>query len=241
MKWRKLIVRSSLISWQLVFPGAGEGDDDQNEATRCEGTSDDHADEGHLSFVFQSFFGETFGLFESLPDEEHQDGRGGKEGEGDADKTVHGINKESSGAGRAGTEEFEFVIEIFEASFLTDLVLKFVDGAGCFDGFDQSTLSADEVILVPTWSKKREVGGALVKAETADDAFFREALEKAEDGGLVALLGKTCGACEFAEGHGAFGFEEGGKKLLKGLGAPHAEFAATIDGAGDDGIHVGEV
>jgi hypothetical protein len=112
-----------------------------------------------------------------------------------------------------------------------------VDRAGCLDGFDQSALGADEIILVATRDEQGEVGRPFVQAETADDAFFREALKQAEDGGLVALLGQSLGFGELSKRHRSFGLKQGGNELFESFRSPHAEFPAAINGFRDDRVH----
>lgn len=52
------------------------------------------------------------------------------------------------GAGGAGAEEFELVVEVLVAGFLADFVFELVDGAGGFDGIDFPAAGADEVVAV---------------------------------------------------------------------------------------------
>ncbi len=100
---------------------------------------------------------------------------------------------EISSAVGAGSEEFEFVVEVLVAGFLADFVFEVVDGAGCFDGFDFSAAGADEVVAVCSGLDEGEVGGAFVEAEAADDAVGVEALEEAVDGGFVAEVDEAGG------------------------------------------------
>lgn len=92
------------------------------------------------------------------------------------------------GTGGAGAEKLKFVIEAFVSGFFTDLVFEVVYRAGGFDGIDFPATGADEVVAVFSRLEEGEVGGALVKAEAADDGVVGEALEKAVDGGFVALF-----------------------------------------------------
>lgn len=114
------------------------------------------------------------------------------------------------------------MVEILVACLLADLVFQIVDGAGGFYGFDFSAAGADEIVAVLSGLEECEVGGALVEAEAADDAVFREALEEAVDGGFVALVGKALRGGELGEGHGAVCLDEGGEKLFEGFCAAQA-------------------
>jgi len=126
------------------------------------------------------------------------------------------------------------VVKIFEAGFFADLVLEFVDRAGGLDGFDQSALGADQVILVAAGHEQGEVGSPFVKTQAPHDPFFGEPLEQAEDGSLVALLGESLGTREFTERHGSLGLKQRGNELFECFGAPHTEFSAAVDGFRDD-------
>lgn len=95
------------------------------------------------------------------------------------------------GAGGAGAEEFEFVVEAFVAGGFANFFFEFVDRAGGFDGVYFSAFGADEVVAVFPWFEKGEVSGALVEAEAADDAMIGESLEEAVDGGFIALVGEA--------------------------------------------------
>ena len=98
---------------------------------------------------------------------------------------------------RTNAEELQLMIEILEAGFLADFVLELMDRAGSFDGLDAAATGADQVIAMLARNQQREVCGALVQAEAADDAVLSEPLEQAKNRGLVALVGEALGSREF--------------------------------------------
>jgi len=133
------------------------------------------------------------------------------------------------GAFWAGAEEFELVVEVLEAGFLADFFLELVDGAGGLDGLDAAAVGADEVVAVGAGDEEGEVGGALVEAEAADHALIGEALEEAEDGGLIAGLGEVSAAAEFGEGHGAVVGGEAVENGCEGFGAAKSGGFGTFE------------
>lgn len=97
----------------------------------------------------------------------------------------------SSGASWAGTEELKFVVEVFVAGFFADFFFEIVNRAGGLDGFDAPAFGADQIVAVLAGEQKREICGALVKSQAADEAVVGKALEQPEDGGLVALIAEA--------------------------------------------------
>ena len=58
-----------------------------------------------------------------------------------------------------------------------------------------------------------------MEAEAADHAFVTEALEEAEDGGFVTLLGEVAAGGEISQGHGPVVFGEAGEDGFERFGA----------------------
>jgi hypothetical protein len=102
------------------------------------------------------------------------------------------------------------MVEVYEAGFLADFFFEFVDRTGGIDGFDGAAVGADEVVAMLAGEEEGEVGGALVQAEAADHSFIAEALEEAEDGGLVTLLGEVSAGGEVGQSHGPVVLGEAG-------------------------------
>ena len=111
------------------------------------------------------------------------------------------------------------MVEVFKASFFPDIFFELMDGAGGLDGIDTATLGADEVVAVDAWEKEHEVGGAFVKAEAANHAFFSQALEESEDRCLITGLGKMAAGGELTECHRAITGAEAGEKGFERFGA----------------------
>ena len=63
---------------------------------------------------------------------------------------------------RADAEELEFVIEILEARFATDLLFQFMHRARRLHRFDAAAFGADQVILMPPRNEQGEIRGALM-------------------------------------------------------------------------------
>ncbi len=57
-------------------------------------------------------------------------------------------------------------------------------------------------------NKQREIGRALMQAETAHDTVLGQALQQPENGGLVALVGETLRCGELGQGHRAVVFQQ---------------------------------
>ena len=125
-----------------------------------------------------------------------------------------GISRVHSSALRADAEEFQFVVKIAKAGFFADFVFQLVDGAGSFDGLDAAAAGADEVVAVAAGDEQGEVGGAFMQAEAADDAMLGEALQEAENGGFVALVGESLRGGELGESHWASAFEKRVEQFL---------------------------
>lgn len=119
----------------------------------------------------------------------------------------------------AGAEEFEFVIEVFEVGFLTDVFFELVNGAGCLNGLDAAAIRADQVVAMDAGEKENKVSGALMKAEASDHAFFCETLEEAEDGGLIAGFGEVTTTGEITQRHRPVVRDEAIKDCFEGFGA----------------------
>jgi hypothetical protein len=126
------------------------------------------------------------------------------------------------GARGAASEKFEFVVEVDKSGFLADLLFQLVDGAGGVDRFDAAAVGADEVVAVDAGDEEGEISGPFMKAEAADHAFVAETLEKAEDGGFVALLGEVTAGRELGESHGPVVVGEAGEDGFESLGAAKA-------------------
>lgn len=129
---------------------------------------------------------------------------------------------EKSSAARAGAEELELVVEVFEARFLADFLFEFVDGAGSLDGGNRSAVGADQVIAMLARHEEGEVSGALVEAEAAHESFVGEFLEEAENRGLVAEVTQARGIGQLAESHRAVLLAQGVDELGEGTGAAQA-------------------
>ena len=129
------------------------------------------------------------------------------------------------------------MVEILKASFLADFFLKFVDGAGRLDGLDAAAVGADKVVFMSAGDEEGEVGGALVEAEAADHSLISKALEEAEDGGFIALLGVLSTRAEFCEGHGAVTLDETGEKSFERFGASEAGGFCSFEEFFVEGAH----
>lgn len=124
------------------------------------------------------------------------------------------------------------MVEVYEAGFLADFFFEFVDGAGGIDGFDAAAVGADEVVAVDAGNEEGEVGCSFVEAEAADHSFVAEALEEAENGGFVALLGKMSTRSEVGQSHGAIVFRQAGQKCLQRFGATQTGGACFFEEVG---------
>ncbi|MFT6595712.1 MAG: hypothetical protein ACJAT3_001689 [Akkermansiaceae bacterium] len=134
-----------------------------------------------------------------------------------------------SGAFRAAAEEFEFVVEVDEAGFLANFFFEFMDRAGGIDGFDAVAVGADEVVAVLPRNQEGKIGGAFVETEAADHSFVAEALEEAEDGGFVTLMGEVAAGGEFGESHGPIVVGEAGEDGFERLGATESGRAGFLE------------
>ena len=115
------------------------------------------------------------------------------------------------GARGAASEKLEFVVEANKSGFPADLLFQLVDGAGGLDGFDAAAVGADEVVAVDARNEEGEISGSFMKAKASDHAFVAEALEKAEDGGFIALFGEVTAGSELGQSHGPVVFGEAGE------------------------------
>lgn len=97
----------------------------------------------------------------------------------------------SGTAGWAGSEEFEFVIEVAIACFIADLLFQFVDRARGLDSIDSAATGADEIIAVGSRDEQGEIGGPFMEAEAPDQAMASQALQQPEDGCFVALVDES--------------------------------------------------
>ena len=120
------------------------------------------------------------------------------------------------------------MVEILEAGFLADLFLELMDGAGGGDGFDAAAVGADEVVAMDSGDEEGEVGCALVEAEAADHSFISEALEEAEDGGFITLLGHVPTGDEVVEGFRVIALGEAGEDGFERFGAAESGGAGAF-------------
>ena len=135
----------------------------------------------------------------------------------------------SSGALRAGPEEFEFVVEVLVAGLVPDLVLKVVHRAGGIDRGDVAALGADQVIAMATRKHEGEIGRSLMEAEPPHHSSVGESMEQAVNGGLVTLGGEPLGPFQLGQGHRTVGLEESREENLECLGTAQAALPAPID------------
>jgi hypothetical protein len=130
------------------------------------------------------------------------------------------------------------VVEVLEAGLIADFLLKGMDRAGGVDWRDRPTIGADEIVPVLSGDDEGEVSCAFVEAEAADEAVIGETVQKAIDGGLVTLGGKTRRIGQLGEHHGSVALKEGGEQFFQGTSAPEAGFAAALKGLGEGVAHL---
>ena len=141
----------------------------------------------------------------------------------------------SAGAFRTTSEEFQFMVEIHEASFLTNFLLQFVDGAGGLDGLDASAFRADQIIPVYPGNEQGKVGRPFVQPQSADHSLVAEALKEAKNSRFVANRRKVLVLGQLSKGHGTVVLLKAKKQGFQGLGAPEAGFAGALE----EGIEIG--
>ena len=80
------------------------------------------------------------------------------------------------------------MVEVAVTGGELNLFFELVYRAGSLNGFDGSTLSADEVIAMLSGDDQGEVGGALVQPKSAQNAFVGKTLKQSEYSRLITLV-----------------------------------------------------
>lgn len=96
-----------------------------------------------------------------------------------------GPESELDGTLWAAAKKLQFVVEVNESSFFTNLLLQFVDGARCLDGFDTAAFRANEIVTVHPGNQQGEVGGPFMEAKATNHALVAKTLEESENGCFV--------------------------------------------------------